>query len=296
METRRLRYFLEIVDSGSFTRAAKALGVAQPALSQQIVVLEHELKARLLERSRVGVTPTEAGLRLYERARRIVRQVESLGSEISSDVLSGTVSIGLPPSSSSFIGVPLLQRLKALYPLVRPQIVEGSGQWLRDQLERGLLDVAVLPTSLAGAEIEALELFRERVDILSAAGREIDKASPQQLAQLPWIVTRAPNSLRSTLTAWFAQEGLEPNIVAEIDSLPLVIGAVEEDFGVTLLSHAAARSSIASGRIISMVFPRTPPSRVFSACWRSNAPSPITTGTVEILRDVVTSFPALQVH
>jgi DNA-binding transcriptional LysR family regulator len=110
MDTRRLRYFLQIVDSGSVSRAAKVLGLAQPAVSQQIAVLEHELKVRLLNRSAKGVTPTLAGYRLYDRARRIVRQVEGLRFELMDDVLSGTVTIGLAPSISLLFGLPCSRR------------------------------------------------------------------------------------------------------------------------------------------------------------------------------------------
>ena len=78
MDSRRLRYFIQIVDSGSITRAAAVTGVAQPALSQQVAVLEHELKVKLLDRSVAGVTPTSAGRILYARAQTILRQYEDL--------------------------------------------------------------------------------------------------------------------------------------------------------------------------------------------------------------------------
>ena len=67
MDSRRLRYFVQIVDSGSITRAAALSGVAQPALSQQLAILENELKVKLLDRSVSGVTPTSAGRVLYAR-------------------------------------------------------------------------------------------------------------------------------------------------------------------------------------------------------------------------------------
>ena len=77
MDSRRLRYFVQIVDSGSITRAAASSGVAQPALSQQLAILENELKVKLLERSVSGVTPTAAGRILYARAQAILRQFDA---------------------------------------------------------------------------------------------------------------------------------------------------------------------------------------------------------------------------
>src|SRR5688500_20116750 len=80
LDSKRLRYFVQIVDSGSITRAAAAAGIAQPALSQQLAVLENELKVTLLERSVSGVTPTRAGQVLYMQAQPILRQSEDLSA------------------------------------------------------------------------------------------------------------------------------------------------------------------------------------------------------------------------
>ena len=97
MDSRRLRYFVQIVDSGSITRAAAVTGVAQPALSQQLAVLEHELKVKLLERSPFGVTPTAAGRILYTRSQAILRQFDELRQAVHREVqpLSGEVTIGM---------------------------------------------------------------------------------------------------------------------------------------------------------------------------------------------------------
>ena len=78
MNLRRLQYFVKIVDIGSLTQAADILHVAQPALSQQLAVLENELKVKLLDRSVSGVTPTPAGKILYAHAQTILRQVEDM--------------------------------------------------------------------------------------------------------------------------------------------------------------------------------------------------------------------------
>ena len=76
MELRQLKYFVRIVELGSFSQAAKDLYVAQPALSAQINNLESDLGVRLLSRSVRGVTPTEAGQSLYVHAQAVLRQIE----------------------------------------------------------------------------------------------------------------------------------------------------------------------------------------------------------------------------
>jgi len=84
MNLRRLKYFVKIVDIGSLTQAAEVLHIAQPALSQQVATLEGELDQQLLIRTRLGVTPTEAGKILYTHARTILRQCEQAQLAVSS--------------------------------------------------------------------------------------------------------------------------------------------------------------------------------------------------------------------
>src|SRR5277367_5436205 len=97
MQFRQLRYFVKIVDAGSFSRAASIVHVAQPALSQQIAELEERLGVMLLQRSARGVRPTAAGEILYREASAILKQLEQLpGIVRSSDgVAQGTVCVGL---------------------------------------------------------------------------------------------------------------------------------------------------------------------------------------------------------
>src|SRR5262245_41417102 len=102
MDTRRLKSFLKIVDTGSLTRAAAALNIAQPALSQQLQSLEAHFRQKLLIRSQQGVKPTEAGRVLYRHAQAILKQFDQAETDVkrSSTSLSGHVSVGLAPYSA----------------------------------------------------------------------------------------------------------------------------------------------------------------------------------------------------
>src|SRR4029078_11225351 len=100
MDARRLRYFVQIVERGSITRAAALSGIAQPALSQQLAVLENELKVKLLDRSVSGVTATPAGKILYTHAQPVLRQVEDMRQAVHREMqpLSGAVNLGMSPT------------------------------------------------------------------------------------------------------------------------------------------------------------------------------------------------------
>src|SRR5687767_170747 len=159
MDSRRLRYFVQIVDCGSITRAAALSDVAQPALSQQLAILENELKVKLLDRSVSGVTPTPAGRILYARAQTILRQYEELREAVHREVqpLSGTVILGMPPTMLSRFGLPLIEKVCTQHPEVHLQIREEGSVVLHELLTNGKIEVAISATrpdaTLAGEEI-----------------------------------------------------------------------------------------------------------------------------------------------
>lgn len=146
MELRQLRYFVAIVDHGSLSRAARALHIAQPALTQQIRQLEDELAAQLLHRSAQGVIATDAGKVFYEHALAILKQVQDAKQAVgqSADKPSGTVALGIPQSVSNALALPLLNAVRSTYPEITLQLTEELTGNLITQLKSGRINLAVL--------------------------------------------------------------------------------------------------------------------------------------------------------
>src|SRR5690554_3033269 len=144
MELRQLRYFVKVIEHGSMGQAAKALGVGTSALSQQIARLESELSTILLRRSATGVTPTEAGLAFWQQAQLALRHADEAVHAAQHARLSGQVSLGMTPTTSSVLGLPLLQEMRKQYPDVRLQIVENLSGNLASQLNARQLDLAIV--------------------------------------------------------------------------------------------------------------------------------------------------------
>ncbi len=119
-EIRQLRYFLEVADAGNFSRAAKRLGVSQPAVSQQMRDLEKALRAVLLQRRGKRIMLTPAGVLFQEHARTILRQVDKSLQEISSELgeLHGTLRVGAIP----YLDVALMPKLLGLFSEEQPAI------------------------------------------------------------------------------------------------------------------------------------------------------------------------------
>jgi len=254
---------VHIVDAGSINRASLIIGIAQPALSQQLAILESELKVRLLDRSSTGVSPTEAGRRLYMRSQVILRQLGSLKLELNeaADTIAGVVAVGMPPSYGASIGNVLLARVRAEHPRLLLQIIEDGAAGLASRLRAGVLDMAVSPVGLADPDLEEEVLLQEELFLVRAPPLQEVPHDLSRLAALPWIVTSSPNAIRDLLNAVFTQAGLEPNIVAEINSLPMVIRAVQQNLGVTLLPQAAIGEALAAGTVAISQFIQPAPQR-----------------------------------
>jgi DNA-binding transcriptional LysR family regulator len=121
MELHQLRYFLNIVQTGSFTAAAKASHVSQPSLSSQLAKLEDELGGPLFERSRKGARLTDRGERFRPRATEALRQLEQGRQELEdlSGLKGGKVSLGCLPTTGAFVLPPLLAAFRKAYPKVQ---------------------------------------------------------------------------------------------------------------------------------------------------------------------------------
>ena len=243
MELRQLRYFVRVVELGSMSRAALDLNLVQSALSQQISRLEGELSARLLQRTRKGVTPTEAGMAFFRGAQLALRHAEQAGRAARQARLSGTVSVGLAPTTAAVLGLPLMHALGARYPDVRMHMVESLSGHLTQMLNARQLDLAVLFETDAARRWsvtplleETLYLIRSRQGLPPNAAATVSMA---ELGALPLILPTGPHGLRSTLDAAFARAGLRPVLAAEIDSLALLMDAVDAGLGATLQPWAA---------------------------------------------------------
>src|SRR5512139_2286558 len=155
VDLRQLRYFAQIVESGSLSKASRQLYIAQPALSQQLGKLESEVGKPLLQRSSRGVVPTENGLALYHHARFMLRQLDQAMSvaRLGSGAVHGMVSVGLPATTVAALGLPLVRRVRERYPSILLNVVEGMSGHLAQMMRVGKLDLAVLFSADAAPDV-----------------------------------------------------------------------------------------------------------------------------------------------
>ena len=239
MDLKQLEYFVRVAELGSFTRASVALGIAQPALSRQIRLLEVELRQNLLTRNGRGALPTEAGGMLLEHGRGILHQVQIARDALGAvrGALSGRVSVGLPPSLSRLVTVPLTQAFKTRLPEAQLTLTEGFSVLMHEALRTGNLDMAVLYNAAPSLDMEVTSLHKEELVLISkkstgAAHLPINLAA---VAALPLILPSRPNSFRILLDAEMHAIGTTPNITLEVDGLNAILSLVKAGLGHAVL-------------------------------------------------------------
>lgn len=241
MDIRQLRYFVRIVEGGSLSQASRELNVAQPALSQQVARLEEAVGRPLLHRTSRGVVPTEGGLALYHHALFVLRQFDQTLAVARRDggMLHGMVSVGLPATTVSALGLALVRRVRQRHPGILLNVVEGMSGHIARLAAQGQLDLAVLFGSDAAPDMTVEPLMEEELYLILGTGggilpAEASAVTIAELAQLPLILPTGAHGLRKRIDAEFERRGLSPTVVAEIDSLALVMTCVHDGLGGTI--------------------------------------------------------------
>lgn len=237
-----LTHWLSVVEKGSFTAAARAAPLTQPALSAAIKRLEEHFGARLLERGRKGAQLTAAGAALLphargtlaalENGRRAVHEVEELSR--------GEVRIAAGATAATYLLPPVLARFRKRYPGVKIVLRELSRVEASEALERGDLDLAVM----SGPKGERWR--RDTFVIVKAPGSRTEGA--------PFLTFPVGTVTREVLDRHFP----DAEIVMELSSIAAVKGHVAEGIGVALISRAAINRDLASKRLTIVRHPLTP--------------------------------------
>jgi LysR family transcriptional regulator, nitrogen assimilation regulatory protein len=252
MDLKQLEYFVRVAELGSFTRAAQALNVAQPALSRQVRLLEVELRHNLLLRNGRGALTTDAGKLLLEHARGILHQVDRAREEMGrvGGALAGRVAIGLPPSLSRVLAVPLTRAVRVKLPQASVSICEGLSIQMQEWLATGRLDIAVLYNAQPAPEIEVTPLLEEELVLVQPRPPGLAQDPPpgpirlKEIAALPLVIPSRPNAIRMQVETEMANIGLRPQVALEIDGVAAILDLVADGAGSALLSRNAVASSL----------------------------------------------------
>ena len=296
MDIKQLRYFVTIAEQGGFSQGARMLHVAQPALSHHMRHLEQELGVRLMDRHARGVRLTEAGERLLDHARLVLRQLETARTEVAdlSESTRGTVRIGLATAVSTVLAVPLLEAAEKRLPHVHLKIVETMSGFLKEWVSAGHLDMAIL-YNVDGHEKFRIEPFlHEDLCLVAPADWKLagDSIRFKDLEDLPLILPSTTHGLRLLVDSFAVAHEVSLRIRLDLDSTSQIIRMVGRGNGFSVLSPAAVHAAAQRGevRFLSIVDPPVTRSVVVAtqAGWvGSPAQDAVRALVVEVMRQLV---------
>ena len=256
MDLRQLRYFVQIAESGNFSRAAEVLHVAQPSLSQQMRNLEMELGVDLLARHSRGVTPTERGRELYDHARRILAEVDHAKDSLRarSAKPSGRISVGLPTSACRGLSLPLLQAMAERQPNITLHLVEAMSGYLDDFIQAGRLDVALLYDHKAFEHVAWTEMIVEDLMLFVPPRSTLARQTAvpfKSIFDLKLVLPGPPNVLRTVIEQLAARHGVAFG-ASDCDSLPVIARLVRQSDCVAIMPHFAFTEEAARGEVVAI--------------------------------------------
>jgi LysR family transcriptional regulator, nitrogen assimilation regulatory protein len=248
MNLKHLESFVRVAELGSFSKAARVLDIAQPALSRQVRALETDLRETLLLRNGRGATLTDAGRRLFEHGVQILQRVsqarEDLGAQ--RDAAVGHVTIGLPPSIGRRLTLPLIEGFREHLPRARLTIVEGLSASIAEWIAGGRADLGLLYNPDAQPALEITPVLRERLCLVEAAPRGRRAKAPlplRELAAYPLILPERHQAIRRLLQTQANLAGVKLHVAWEVSSVPAIIDLVCARVGYAVLNASAVDAS-----------------------------------------------------
>ena len=208
MEIRVLRYFLTVVREESITRASEVLHITQPTLSRQLAQMEEEVGVKLFERGSRKITLTNEGILLRRRAEEILQLVDKTQKELieQEEQVEGKIAIGCGEIASVQLLPELFQKFREKYPRVNFDIFTATADLVKEQMDKGLMDVGLLlePLDIEKYDFIRLDLKEKWVVLMGPDDPLTQKeyVTAKELVDLPLILPRRM-SVQSELASWF---------------------------------------------------------------------------------------------
>ncbi len=257
MELTPLKYFRAIVSAGHMTRAARSLGITQPALSAVVKKLEAEAGAELLHRTGRGVEPTEAGRILLQHADEAIRAAES-GIKAVRELMGlerGSIRVGGGATATTYILPPVVSVVRKKHPGLRFFVREAGSMQVAQAVASGELDLGIItlpvPKHMA-ADLAVVPLVQDELRLITPAGHALRSRAPARragsfvwsdLTGEPFVAFEAGTAVRAIIDDAARAAGVTLNVVMELRSIESIKRMVAAGIGVGLVSRFALGES-----------------------------------------------------
>lgn len=292
-----LLVFLTVAEKQNFTRAAEALHMTQPAVSQHIQALESAVGTKLLDRSNKYVRLNKAGEIVYLHGKEIEGSYTRM-KKLVDDLMhtaSGNLSIGASYTFGEYVLPHTIAYLQSHYPLIRPTITIGNTKDIAALVATRQLDLGIVEGELEQDKQKLhIEPFaKDRMYVIAASyhpyGSKED-IDPESLLTETWIIREEGSGTREATDRMFAEYGLIPHDQMEFGSTQIIKESVEAGLGISLLSHWAVRKEIKLGTLNRLTISGQPVERDFSLLTLENQ---LHTKAAELFIDILRSHKGL---
>ncbi len=300
VDLRAMQCFLAVAAAGSISRAAETLHIAQPALSLQIRHLEEALGVTLFMRSHKGVEPTVAGQRFEIHARDILKRLDIACEDVRDLMVDpeGSVAIGLPQSMAKILTVPIVREVIRRWPKVRLQVIELSTGYIPGHLLSGHIDIGLTFRAHANSGLQFDQIVDEDLVLVGPPGQFANghtQAQPladtvrlRDLNQYPMILPAGEHGLRALLDGYLRTQGVDLQILAEVNAIPELIALASAGVGCTVLSYASVCAEVRKGQLSAARICQPAVSRPVYLCRSATMPLSIAASAVlDLLTETV---------
>ncbi len=247
MDLRQLEGFVKVAELGSFSKAAEALFLTQPTISEHIRALEEELGVRLLDRLSRGAVPTKAGQLLLSYAQRMLQLQRDARQALEQfqGRMSGELVVGASTIPGEYVLPPLIGRFKEKYPDISISLLIGDTRQALDWLLEGKVEVAVVGAEIPQRVLEYWELMPDELVMVVPSGHPWHRKKTVTLDEVrtePLIVRERGSGSRHALERALAEVGLDLGafrVVGEMGSTQAIKQAVKAGVGTSLISKRA---------------------------------------------------------
>jgi len=290
MEIHQLEYFMAIVDTGSFSRAAEYCNVAQPSLSQQIKKLESEIGHLLFDRLGRRVVLTDAGNLLIPKARKILEEVQGIKTEIQANIQDGQVklSVGFIPTISPFVLPSVIRRFGQEFPNASLEVHEDLTEDIVRKLVTAELDVGITSLPIKHKMLQTEELLTEILVVASSQKYELANQASiyvKELDNFPFIALNEMHCLGEQVQDFCYQEDVDLNIVCYTSQLSTVHKCVAMGLGVSLVPQALALNDPVAGVSYRSISDSQPQRKIVATTHAKRQLSYLARQFIEIVRE-----------
>jgi LysR family hydrogen peroxide-inducible transcriptional activator len=274
---KQLQYLVALKDFGHFGRAAEACFVTQSTLSAGLRELESLIGVVLVERTRRVVRFTPLGLRIADKAQRVLREAEELSdlARAAGKPLSGELRMGVIPTIAPFLLPRVLPKLRRDWPDLKLYLREETTPIACDSLHRGHIDCILLALPYQCGDIETAELFDDRLFVAFPADMPEPPAqiAPESIDETRLLLLEDGHCLKDHVLSACNRPELRAEAAMLGTSLHTLVQMVDNGLGVTLLPQMALDAGILDNtKVVARPLDTPRPSRRISLVWRSGSP------------------------